>query len=148
MADFPASGPGVVLSDHVVLRAAVAAYLGATAGRPGCTPTPTYGIFLRWCADHDLDPLTAARVGHRAVRPLAAAPPGARDPCSGTHGCRDGDLGGPLRPHVRLHSPAERARRVGSKACGTGTATVGKRRAATTGYRRGIQGGAPGDLRR
>lgn len=84
MADFPASGRGVVLSDHVVLRAAVAAYLGATAGRPGCTPTPTYGIFLRWCADtNDLDPLTAVRVGHRAVRPLAAAPPGARDPCSG-----------------------------------------------------------------
>jgi hypothetical protein len=91
MADFPASGPGVVLSDHVVLRAALAAYLGATAGRPRCTPTPTYG-FLRWCADHDLDPLTAVRVGHRAVRPLAAAPSGARDPCSGTHGCRDGDL--------------------------------------------------------
>jgi hypothetical protein len=33
-----------------------------TAGRPGCTPSPTWACFLRWCTDQDLDPLAAARV--------------------------------------------------------------------------------------
>ena len=34
----------------------------ATAARPGYTPNPTCGVFLRWCADRGLDPLTAVRV--------------------------------------------------------------------------------------
>src|SRR6266536_6490055 len=62
MASFPASGFGVVSSDHVVLRAAVSAYLGRYRGETRVHTESDLRVFLRWCADRGLDPLTAVRV--------------------------------------------------------------------------------------
>jgi site-specific recombinase XerD len=62
MTTFSASGPSVAASDHVVLRAAVAAYLGRYRGATRFHTDSDLRVFLRWCADQDLDPLTAARV--------------------------------------------------------------------------------------
>jgi hypothetical protein len=67
----PAPGPKVVSSDHVVLRAAVAAYLGRNRGETRVHVESDLRIFLRWCGDHGLDPLAAVRVDvERYVRRL------------------------------------------------------------------------------
>src|SRR5690349_23340340 len=55
----PASG--VESADHVVLRAAVAAYLGRYRGESRLHTESDLRVFLRWCADQDLDPLAAVR---------------------------------------------------------------------------------------
>ncbi len=49
-------------SDHVVLRAAVSAYLGRYRGETRVHTESDLRVFLRWCADRGLDPLTAVRV--------------------------------------------------------------------------------------
>jgi hypothetical protein len=62
MTAFPVPGPYVGLSDHVVLRAAVSAYLGRYRGETRVHTESGLRVFLRWCADDDLDPLAAVRV--------------------------------------------------------------------------------------
>ena len=61
MAAFPARATGVP-SDQLVLRAAVSAYLGRYRGQTRLHTESDLRIFLRWCADLDLDPLTTLRV--------------------------------------------------------------------------------------
>jgi integrase/recombinase XerD len=46
----------------IVLRAAVSAYLGRYRGETRVHTESDLRVFLRWCADHGLDPLTAVRV--------------------------------------------------------------------------------------
>src|SRR5215510_1235781 len=60
MAAFPA--PGVASDDRLVVRAAVSAYLGRYRGETRIHTESDLRVFLRWCADHDLDPLAAVRV--------------------------------------------------------------------------------------
>src|SRR5690349_5219872 len=55
----PASG--VESADHVVLRAAVAAYLGRYRGETRLHTESDLRVFLRWCTDQGLDPLAAVR---------------------------------------------------------------------------------------
>src|SRR5437867_8014853 len=62
MAAYPGPGLGVAPPDHVVLRAAVSAYLGRYRGETRLHTESDLRIFLRWCADHRLDPLAAVRV--------------------------------------------------------------------------------------
>lgn len=45
-----------------MLRAAVSAYLGRYRGQTRLHTESDLRVFLRWCADHDLDPLAAVRV--------------------------------------------------------------------------------------
>jgi integrase/recombinase XerD len=61
MATSSFSGSGVASSDHIVLRAAVAAYLGRYRGGTRMHTESDLRVFLRWCADQDLDPLAAVR---------------------------------------------------------------------------------------
>ena len=58
----PGSGPSVVSSDRLVLRAAVAAYLGRYRGDTRLHTESDLRIFLTWCGNHDLHPLSVARV--------------------------------------------------------------------------------------
>jgi site-specific recombinase XerD len=52
---------GVARTNERVLRAAVAAYLGRYRGQTRAHAESDLRVFLRWCTDHDLDPLVAAR---------------------------------------------------------------------------------------
>lgn len=58
-----ALGPAVVSSNNAALQTAVSAYLGRYLGRyRGATRQHTESdlrIFLTWCTDQELDPLTA-----------------------------------------------------------------------------------------
>src|ERR1043165_1159785 len=58
----PGLGSSVASSDHVVLRAAVSAYLGRYRGETWLHTESALRVFLRWCTDQDLDPLAAVRV--------------------------------------------------------------------------------------
>jgi integrase/recombinase XerD len=62
MAAFPAPDTGIARADHLVLRAAVSAYLGRYRGQTRLHTESDLRVFLRWCADQDLDPLAAAWV--------------------------------------------------------------------------------------
>jgi site-specific recombinase XerD len=62
MAAFPAHETGVAPDGHLVLRAAVSAYLGRYRGQSRLHTESDLRVFLRWCTDHDLDPLAAVRV--------------------------------------------------------------------------------------
>src|SRR4051794_17842542 len=62
MAAFPASRTGLASAEPLVLRAAVSAYLGRYRGQTRLHTESDLRVFLRWCADHDLDPLAAVRV--------------------------------------------------------------------------------------
>src|SRR6185295_17475847 len=62
MAAFPAHDTGVAPHDHLVLRAAVSAYLGCYRGQTRLHTESDLRVFLRWCTDRDLDPLPAVRV--------------------------------------------------------------------------------------
>ncbi|WP_309238798.1 tyrosine-type recombinase/integrase [Actinoplanes aureus] len=55
------SESGSTFSDHVVLRAAVAAYLGRYRGQTRLHAESDLRVFLRWCARQDLDVLAAVR---------------------------------------------------------------------------------------
>src|SRR4029453_17734955 len=68
MAAFPARATGVP-SDHLLLSAAVSAYLGRYRGQTRLHTESDLWIFLRWCADLDLHPLTR----HLSSRCLARA---------------------------------------------------------------------------
>jgi hypothetical protein len=61
MAAFPVPDVGVVSSDHLVLRAAVAAYLGRYRGQTRLHTNSDLRIFLRWCDDQNLPRLDAVR---------------------------------------------------------------------------------------
>jgi integrase/recombinase XerD len=61
MAAYPGPGLGVAPPDHVVLRAAVSAYLGRYRGQTRLHTESDLRVFLRWCADHGVDPLVAVR---------------------------------------------------------------------------------------
>jgi integrase/recombinase XerD len=61
MAAFPISDAGVASSDQLVLRAAVAAYLGRYRGQTRLHTHSDLRIFLRWCDEQDLEPLAAVR---------------------------------------------------------------------------------------
>src|SRR5690349_4507771 len=61
MAASPDSHIDVVSSDQLVLRAAVAAYLGRYRGQTRLHTNSDLRIFLHWCDDQGLEPLTAVR---------------------------------------------------------------------------------------
>src|SRR4051794_26843636 len=58
----PYPGAGVAFSGDLVLRAAVAAYLGRYRGVTRQHCESDLRVFLRWCTDQDPDPLAAVRV--------------------------------------------------------------------------------------
>jgi integrase/recombinase XerD len=62
MAAFPVPSARVASSGDLVPRAAVAAYLGRYRGLTRQHSESDLRVFLRWCTDHQLDPLTAVRV--------------------------------------------------------------------------------------
>jgi hypothetical protein len=53
--------PGVASSDQLVLRAAVSAYLGRYRGDSRYHTESDLRIFLAWCTEQDLQPLSAVR---------------------------------------------------------------------------------------
>jgi integrase/recombinase XerD len=61
MTTSPVSTPSVISSDHVVLRAAVSDYLGRYRGDSRYHTESDLRIFLTWCTDQDLQPLSAVR---------------------------------------------------------------------------------------
>jgi integrase/recombinase XerD len=62
MAAFPAPRANAAPVDPLVLRAAVSAYLGRYRGETRIHTESDLRVFLRWCADQELDPLAAVRV--------------------------------------------------------------------------------------
>jgi len=56
------AAPGVVPSAQLVLRAAIAAYLGRYRGQTRLHTESDLRIFLRWCAGQGLEPLAAVQV--------------------------------------------------------------------------------------
>src|SRR2546430_11869899 len=62
MAASPVSASGIARTDQLVLRAAVAAYLGRYRGETRLHTESDLRVFLRWCTDQDLDPLAVVRV--------------------------------------------------------------------------------------
>src|ERR1043165_8835163 len=74
MVAFPVPDAGVAPADRqLVLRAAVSAYLGRYRGQTRLHTESDLRVFLRWCADHGLDPLATVRVDiGRYVRWLQA----------------------------------------------------------------------------
>jgi integrase/recombinase XerD len=62
MAAFPVPDTGVAAAGQLVLRAAVSAYLGRYRGETRLHTESDLRVFLRWSADHGLDPLAAVRV--------------------------------------------------------------------------------------
>jgi integrase/recombinase XerD len=62
MVALPAPGPGVGFADDLIVRAAVAAYLGRYRGETRLHTESDLRVYLRWCTDQDLDPLAAVRV--------------------------------------------------------------------------------------
>ena len=62
MAVFASSDTGVARADQLVVRVAVAAYLGRYRGQTRLHTDSDLRLFLLWCTDQDLDPLAAVRV--------------------------------------------------------------------------------------
>jgi integrase/recombinase XerD len=62
MTTFSGSDQVVVVSDSRLLRAAVAAYLGRYRGESPVHTGSDLKVFLTWCADGGLDPLSVGRV--------------------------------------------------------------------------------------
>src|SRR5258707_15856307 len=62
MAAFPVPSARVASSGELVLRAAVAAYLGRYRGLTRRHSESDLRVFLRWCTDHELDPFATVRV--------------------------------------------------------------------------------------
>ena len=72
MAAFPVPSARVASPGELVLRAAVAAYLGRYRGLTRQHSESDLRVFLRWCTDHELDPLAAVRVDiERYIRLVA-----------------------------------------------------------------------------
>ncbi|RZU49355.1 site-specific recombinase XerD [Krasilnikovia cinnamomea] len=61
MAAFPISESDVVSSDQLVVRAAASSFLGRYRGQTRVHTDSDLRVFLRWCTDQDLNPLTARR---------------------------------------------------------------------------------------
>ena len=61
MTTFSASCPGIAPSNRAVLQTAVFAYLGRYRGATRSHTDSDLRIFLCWCTDQELDPLTAGR---------------------------------------------------------------------------------------
>jgi hypothetical protein len=61
MAAFFPSASGVTHAGELVLRATVSAYLGRYRGQTRLHTESDLQVFLRWCTNQDLDPLTAVR---------------------------------------------------------------------------------------
>jgi integrase len=61
MTAFTASAADAVPPDHVLLRAATAAHLGRYRNESRDHTESDQRVFLRWCTDQDLDPLSAVR---------------------------------------------------------------------------------------
>jgi len=53
----------VVSSGQLVVRAAATAFLGRYRGLTRVRTDSDLRVFLRWCADQELNPLTARRAG-------------------------------------------------------------------------------------
>jgi hypothetical protein len=68
MAAFPVPSARLEPSGELVLRAAVAAYLGRYRGLTRQHSESALRVFLRWGTDQDLDPLTAEVSRLEAVR--------------------------------------------------------------------------------
>ncbi|MEV4722539.1 site-specific integrase [Micromonospora humida] len=51
-----------MLADQLVVRAAVSAFLGRYRGQTRLHTESDLRVFLRWCAEHGLDPLAAERM--------------------------------------------------------------------------------------
>src|SRR6266508_3472930 len=62
MAAFSAPGTDLARADELVLRAAVSAYLGRYRGETRLHTESDLRVFLRWCTDQGLGPLSAVRV--------------------------------------------------------------------------------------
>jgi hypothetical protein len=62
MVTIPIPSAGVAPLGELVLRAATAAYLGRYRGQTRLHSESDLRVFLRWCADQDLDPLAAVRL--------------------------------------------------------------------------------------
>jgi integrase/recombinase XerD len=62
MADSPTSVSNVVSSDQLVVRAAASAFLGRYRGQTRVHTDSDLRVYLGWCTDQDLNPLTARRV--------------------------------------------------------------------------------------
>jgi hypothetical protein len=62
MAALPAHASGVARANELVLHAAVSAYLGRYRGQTRLHTESDLRVFLHWCTDQDLNPLTAVRV--------------------------------------------------------------------------------------
>lgn len=62
MAAFPTSVSDVVSSDQLVVRAAASAFLGRYRGQTRVHTDSDLRVFLCWCTDQGLNPLTARRV--------------------------------------------------------------------------------------
>src|SRR6266511_4770029 len=58
----PASGTGVARAEQLILRATVSAYLGRYRGETRLHTESDLRVFLRWCTDQGLGPLSAVRV--------------------------------------------------------------------------------------
>jgi hypothetical protein len=61
MTTFSAFGPAVASSNSAALQTAVSAYLGRYRGETRSHTESDLCIFLTWCTDQELDPLTAKR---------------------------------------------------------------------------------------
>src|SRR2546429_7468237 len=62
MAAFPIPGTGVASSGQRVLHAAESAYLGRYRGETRVHTESDLRVFLRWCTEQSIDPLSAVRV--------------------------------------------------------------------------------------
>src|SRR6266511_3030641 len=110
----PASGTGVARAEQLILRATVSAYLGRYRGETRLHTESDLRVFLRWCTDQGLDPLTAVRVDiERYVRWLQDVRTVRGDECLGlvrvgelqVHHVRHGALCRGEAAHVRLGEP-------------------------------------------
>src|SRR6059058_5657285 len=61
MPAFPAPACGLAHDNQLVLRAAVSAYLGRYRGETRLHTESDLHVFVHWCTDQDLDPLTVVR---------------------------------------------------------------------------------------
>jgi hypothetical protein len=67
----PVPSVGVASSGELVLRAAMSAHLGRYRGQTRPHTESDLRVYLRWCTDHELDPLAAVRLDiERYVRSL------------------------------------------------------------------------------
>src|SRR3954467_9721393 len=112
MAAFPAHASGVVPSDHLVLPAAVFAYLGSYRGETRIHNRLRPSVFLRRCIDQDLDPLAAVPGGHRTVSAMAAG----RAPLPALDGLASAVGRGRLLPSLR-DRPARRLTTFAGRRC-------------------------------